>query len=1014
MQKANVSDDKAKMDKVVNEETSRAFAVQGLCIEGEPSVVRCQCRWKEESVPLQLPQAAFENRRGWKSLGAPSPNLRENCSFYFSFFNPTHFTSSNMGNSDYINQLNEYQKEAVTAEDKYLQVLAGPGSGKTRGKVAWLIKEKNVRPSSMVVVTFTNKAAKEMKERLEDPGLLGGSRTNLLRMGTFHSFCCRMLQRHLDWTPLKKGFGIADATKSKHLVELVFKELKPQLSKFGQTKKPAEFYGYISKAKNQGIDHVEYMATCGQEYTTRDTALIFKAYEEELESSNLVDFDGLLLFGRNLFKNYPASVNFVDQVLVDEFQDTNDLQYEILWHLTQRGRKALTVVGDPDQSIYGWRNANKENFDKMEADYKVTRVVDLKENYRSTKNIVRGAAYVVETDRKRKPRELFTNNHSGTPISVLRGSTELDEAAVVVAEIKRIIKYSNGLVKYKDIAILFRMNFLTLNFENALNHAKIPYVLVGGTRFLDRMEVKDILAYLSFFHNPRDVSAFIRMINVPKRGLGDVAIKKIQMTARMEQWTLLETMENLVAGHPQTASIRLMARSRSSLQSLLVLYNEVKEQIFRKDSPGKILRWIVDAIGYMEHLKGNYTKDFESRQANVEELITFANRSGENSGESDDESGTDYIGRFLESCTLSGDAKEHEEAKDGRISLITIHSAKGLEWPCVFIAGCESGLIPMSRAEDQTEESRVMYVAMTRAKCFLYCTLAAERKRWDGSQPTTLSPYLINLPESRFQKRTPAWNAEVRKWIAGMLRIPYEEDEKLRLENAGSYIYEEAESGYYDDYDDFDDYNDFNSFNDFGRLDRSCGYGNPRYTASVAPTKTSTQYPNPAPKAKSATTPLHKVKKEMAGAASAYSILRQQVKQEVKSEHPSAYDIKPNQRALDAALRDHNTGHTVKREGSSSSSSKMHSAKKRKSATPALDFDQCVSRGLQAVGTVKSSFSLDEAISAVKTQTQQNQYGESSADTIKNQTIGQLDKLVDGGSLVRVKKEDGFRYYVAE
>jgi hypothetical protein len=235
-----------------------------------------------------------------------------------------------------------------------------------------------------------------------------------------------------------------------------------------------------------------------------------------------------------------------------------------------------------------------------------------------------------------------------------------------------------------------------------------------------------------------------------------------------------------------------------------------------------------------------------------------------------------------------------------------------------------------------------------------------------------------------------------------------------RITNHSPFLCLYRPSAYYNDYDDYDDFNDFNSFNDFDRIDRSCGYGNPRYTANVAPAKTSTQYIKPVPKAKSATTPLHKVKKEMAGAASKYSTLCQLVNEVLKSEHPSTSDIKPDQRALDAALRDHNTGHTVKREGSSSSESKMHSAKKRKSATPALDFDQCVSRGLQAVGTVKSSFSLDEAISAVKAQTQQNQYGESSADTIKNQTIGQLDKLVDGGSLVRVKKEDGFRYYVAE
>ncbi|KAI8342527.1 P-loop containing nucleoside triphosphate hydrolase protein, partial [Chlamydoabsidia padenii] len=611
-----------------------------------------------------------------------------------------------------INQLNEYQKEAVTADNKYLQVLAGPGSGKTRvltTRVAWLIKEKKLKPSSVVVVTFTNKAAKEMKERLEQPSLLG-TQTKFLRMGTFHSFCCRMLQRHLDWIPLKKGFSIADTTKSKHLVDMIFKDLKPRLSKFG----------LISKAKNKGLDHHQYMAKDKENDFEKDVAMVFSAYEETLLSSNMVDFDGLLLHGRDLFKSHPQSVNFVQHVLVDEFQDTNALQYEITALLTGEGRKALTVVGDPDQSIYGWRNANKEHFDFMESDYKGTRVVDLKENYRSTANIISGASRVVEADKSRKPREHFTNNHSGVPISVLKASSELDEASVVVDEIKRIIKYSNGLINNKDIAILFRMNFLTLNFENALNRERIPYILVGGTRFLDRMEVKDVLGYLSFFYNPRDVSAFIRLINVPKRGLGDVSVKKIQSVAAAQNWTLVEALDHIVAGHPAVASIRIMAKSKMLLKTLLILYNEVEAMM---TSPGKILKHIIDAIGYMEYLETDYKKDYESRKANVEELITFANRQGEQEGP-EDESGMDAVGRFLEYCTLSGDSKEHEEAKGGvsqrRISLITIHSAKGLEWPCVFIAGCEDGIIPMSRAEDPLEESRVLYVGMTRAKCFLY------------------------------------------------------------------------------------------------------------------------------------------------------------------------------------------------------------------------------------------------------------------------------------------------------
>ncbi|KAI8089876.1 P-loop containing nucleoside triphosphate hydrolase protein [Halteromyces radiatus] len=534
-----------------------------------------------------------------------------------------------MTGTEYLQQLNEDQKEAVQSDSRSLQILAGPGSGKTRvltTRVAWLVKEKDVRPSSIVVVTFTNKAAKEMKERLEQPTLLGFKRSAYLHMGTFHSFCAGILRRHIDLTPLERNFVIADAAKSKQLLTDIVKELEPHLqNKTGvKTQTASEYHLYISKAKSAGIDHHTYMAENRGHFLKKYTAMVYTAYEERLEAENMIDFDGLLLQGRNLLRDHPQVTDFVEHVLVDEFQDTNALQYELLQLLTRHGEKAFTVVGDPDQSIFGWRDADKAHFGKMEADYKDTVIVDLKENYRSTKFILQSASHVVEKDKARRPRHLFTNNHEGAPISLMKLETEVDEANAVAMEIKRILKYSNGLIGYKDIAVMFRMNFLTRNFEKAFTQAKIPYVLVSGTRFLDRMEVKDVLSYLSFFYNSRDSVAFTRLINAPKRGLGDVSIKKILICSRENGWTLLETLQRILDKHPATSHIRLLAKAREELNNLLKLQTEIQNKLNQKASIDIVLKHIVESISYFDYLKSNFEKDYESREANVKELIVFA------------------------------------------------------------------------------------------------------------------------------------------------------------------------------------------------------------------------------------------------------------------------------------------------------------------------------------------------------------------------------------------------------
>ncbi|CAO3592849.1 unnamed protein product [Absidia cylindrospora] len=590
-----------------------------------------------------------------------------------------------------------------------------------------------------------------------------------------------MLRKHVNLTPLKKNFVIADEEKSKNMVKAIFKEHKSNLSPQNQKLDSEDFRRWISQEKNKGIDSVAYKSLYENDPKKMDIALIYSAYEEQLKEENMTDFDGLLLHCRDLLKDNSALVDFVEHVLVDEFQDTNALQYDLLTLITGGGEKSITVVGDPDQSIYGWRFADKAHFEKMIQDYEGTVIVDLKESYRSTKHILSGANHVVSKDEKRTPRQLFTNNNQGVPISILKASTDTLEGEMIAKEIKRILELSDGLVKYKDIAIIIRMNFLTSNFAQALSRAEIPFIVITGKRFLDLLEVKDILAYLSFFYNHRDLSSFTHLINIPKRGLGEISIKKIHKLALEKNWTLVETIQNIVDKHPATKGMRIMSKAILELERLLVLQKQVQEKLDKKESISDILQCIVDSIDYSCYLKANYQSDYQVKSANIEELIAFARQ--QDCEVSENESGMDALGRFLESVTLCGNLKEQEEAQDGKVCLITAHAAKGLEWTCVFVAGCEQGIIPMGRSDNMDEESRVLYVAMTRAKCFLYCTYAAQRKRWYGYQQTVFTNLLCDLPVTDYQKQPPTWNTEVRFWVSQVLRLPYKEDGALLLEN---------------------------------------------------------------------------------------------------------------------------------------------------------------------------------------------------------------------------------------
>ncbi|KAI9310456.1 P-loop containing nucleoside triphosphate hydrolase protein [Dichotomocladium elegans] len=532
----------------------------------------------------------------------------------------------------FMKQLNPAQHAAVVSQAQVEAILAGPGSGKTRvltSRVAWLVSHEHADPSRIVVVTFTNKAAREMRERLESPELLGRLYSDQLLMGTFHSLCAQLLRKHGGLVGIKKNFTIAD------------NELRPLIEKY---------YNEISRAKNSGMTVDTYIAENKDKFGKKDFCIMFqyistgrervlraellthqnafdRAYEKRLKAENLVDFDNLLVYGRDLVKRFPAVVDFVTHVLVDEFQDTNVVQYDFVTHLTGT-RKSLTIVGGkyPDQSIFGWRCADKENFNRMVKQYPECDIKNLEENYRSTQSILTGATHVIKLGKytSRIEKTLFTGNHTGVPISFLRYDSDLLEAGSVAEEIKRVVNASNGLITYKDIAVLMRVNWMSRNVEQSLSRDGIPYAVVGGVKFFDRAEVKDIISYVRFFHNTNDTEAFERIINKPRRGIGAVSLKKMQTLSRQQDWNVIRVLRAIVDGKDKHG-ITIASKTKEGIRDFLQLYSDYKELVRNNEPISVILEYIVDAIDYKSFLAMEHPdKSGESRWDNVGELVTFA------------------------------------------------------------------------------------------------------------------------------------------------------------------------------------------------------------------------------------------------------------------------------------------------------------------------------------------------------------------------------------------------------
>jgi DNA helicase-2/ATP-dependent DNA helicase PcrA len=626
-----------------------------------------------------------------------------------------------------LEDLNPVQRDAVVKTEGPLLIFAGAGSGKTRVltyRIAYLIREKGIAPERILAVTFTNKAAGEMKERVDR--LLRGASQGVW-MSTFHSACARILRRHGDRLGFNRNFVIYDERDQEQAIKACMKELEIDQLAFH----PKAIRAEINRAKNHGVSQEEFTPDPFNVLQKR-VALVYQAYQELLKRNNALDFGDLLLFTNILFGKFPEILeHYQDRllyVMVDEFQDTNFIQYQFIRDLVRKHGN-ICVVGDDDQSIYRWRGAEITNILNFERDFPGTTVITLEQNYRSTKRILGAAGEVVRRNRERREKVLWTENEEGEPIIYFTGRDEQEEADFIVREIQ-----DHPERKYRDFAAFYRTNAQSRAIEEELVKARIPYAVVAGLRFYERREVKDVIAYLRVIANPADEVSLKRIIQSPPRGIGPKTLQRMEGWARERGITLFEALGE--AGGISDGMRKRVGEFIDLMESL--------REAARTDSPRDLILLVLGRTGYLDWLAHESTAEAVSRRENVEELVNVVAQY-----EHDPANEDKTLAGFLDRVSLVSDVDDYDD-KSNRVSLMTLHCAKGLEFPIVFLVGMEDGLFPHHRsgegAEDLEEERRLCYVGMTRAKEKLYLT-NAERRRVFGSER-------FNFP-SRFIEEIP-------------------------------------------------------------------------------------------------------------------------------------------------------------------------------------------------------------------------------------------------------------------
>lgn len=630
--------------------------------------------------------------------------------------------------------LNKEQQQAVKTTEGPLLIMAGAGSGKTRvltHRIAYILLEKGVNPYNILAITFTNKAAREMKERIN--GILGGAADEIW-ISTFHSMCVRILRRDIDRIGINRNFTILDTTDQLSVIKGILKDKNIDSKKFD----PRGILSAISSAKNELIDAKQYGKYTGN-YFENIVSDVFEQYEKRLLKNHSLDFDDLIMKTIQLFKRVPEVLEYYQRkfqyIHVDEYQDTNKAQYQLV-HLLAAKFQNLCVVGDSDQSIYGWRGADIANILSFEKDYPNAKVILLEQNYRSTKNILQVANHVISNNVKRKPKNLWTDNEKGEKIQYYRADTEQGEALFVTGKIKELVETRQR--KFSDFAILYRTNAQSRAMEEMLVKANIPYTIVGGTKFYDRKEIKDLLAYLRLVANLDDDISFVRIINVPKRGIGATSLDRIAQYALQNEMSMFRALGEVERiGLPAKA----MKACREFYQMLSGL-NQMQEYL----SVMELTEEIIKRTEYREMLQAEKTLEAESRLENIDEFLSVTKNFEESSEDQ-------TLIAFLTDLALVADIDQldkEENVKDA-VVLMTLHSAKGLEFPVVFLIGLEEGVFPHSRSlmeeNDMEEERRLMYVGITRAEEELYITNAQIRTLYGHTNINPASRFIEEIPD---------------------------------------------------------------------------------------------------------------------------------------------------------------------------------------------------------------------------------------------------------------------------
>ena len=659
---------------------------------------------------------------------------------------------------DLIEGLNDKQKEAVLETEGPCLVIAGAGSGKTKvltHKIAYLMTEKYIKPWNILAITFTNKAANEMKQRVEN---LVGEAAKDMWIGTFHSICVRILRKNIDRIGFDSSFLIFDTSDQKTLIKECMKTLKIDDKLFTDRAVLSE----ISNGKNEMLEPKAYLTKYAGDYRKETIGKIYELYQRRLKENNAIDFDDIINFTIKILTDNPDVLDYYSSkfqyVLVDEYQDTNKAQFTLVTILASRHGN-ITVVGDNDQGIYSFRGADISNILNFERDFPGTKIIKLEQNYRCTGNILKAANAVIKHNENKYEKKLWTENGEGALPTIHKSDDEYDEGRYIVEQINHLKR--EEYYKYSDFVVLYRMNSQSRAIEEILRREDIPYKIVGGLKFYERKEIKDIISYLRLIYNPSDNISLKRIINEPKRGIGKTSVDNVQEIAEKAGISMFEVIKNA----EQFGLNRLKANSTEFVQLIEEMRSKIEEL-----SISELIKETLKKSGYIKALENEDSVEAESRIQNLEEFLTVAIEFEEQEAENS-------LADFLEGITLSSEFDSMED-EDNSVTLMTLHSAKGLEFPEVFLVGMEEGIFPgyksIGEPRELEEERRLFYVGITRAKEYLYLTCAKKRTIFGSTSYNAISRFASEIPQDlldgykeTFEEKEEAFADSSYKWEYG-------------------------------------------------------------------------------------------------------------------------------------------------------------------------------------------------------------------------------------------------------